>query len=552
VSEQDGDHKNPATPGVQTSGGLRSWVRRRIFGGEDKGVETEAVPGTSPLVTLTVAPTGDGDPGSLLKDVFPGGRTVPIEPVSEIATGGMAVVDRAHERSLLRDVALKRLRPELRGRGSAIQGFLREAQIMGQLDHPNVVPVHALGRDAEGIFFTMKLVEGQTVEELVDDLPDRSLDAHELYDVIEMVTKVCDALAFSHSRGVIHCDVKPSNVMVADFGQVYLMDWGVARLLSVPDEALPIPGLDNQETRNTGHSLGTPAFMAPEQVLGDPSLLDTRTDVFAVGCLMYSILTRHPPYVGRTLFQVLEKAESADYLPLDDACPPGSVPAGLIRIIHKAMADEAIDRYQSIEALRDDLGRFMRGGPEFPQLHFAPGDMILRQGERGDTAYIIESGRVEVLSDRDGQLVRVHVLGAGEVFGEIAILAETTRTATIRAIEPTTLREVDASVLEQELHGMKPWMGALVRSLAERFGSLGEGKQVAHSKEVISWVVMFLESFGEDRDGLRMASISKFFSLFASAGNIEKVQALVPALVIDLAADRMGHPSLADLRGELD
>ena len=551
MSDQDGEQKGQGSPGGDTSGGLRSWVRRRLFGGELKGIETENAPHTSPMVTLTIAPEGGEESGAFLQDIFPGGRPSPVRSVSELATGGMAVVDRAHEGSLQRDVALKRLRPELRGRGAAIKGFLREAQIMGQLDHPNVVPVHALGRDDEGVFFTMKLVEGQTVQELIEDLPDRPLDGHELYDVIDLVNKVCDALAFSHSRGVIHCDVKPSNVMVADFGQVYLMDWGVARLLSTLEEPVKLPTVHPEETRNTGHSLGTPAFMAPEQVLGDPTLLDTRTDVFAVGSLLYSILTRHPPYVGRTLFQVLEKAESAAFMPLNEACPPGSVPAGLIRVVHKAMAEMPEDRYQSIEDLRDDLGRFLRGGPEFPQLRFAAGEVVIREGETGHTAYIVESGRVEVLSNRDGEQVRVHVIGPGEVFGEIAILAATTRTATIRALEPTLLREVDASVLQQELHGMKPWMGALVRSLAERFGSLGDTNQASGAQEVIAWVLMYLETFGDEVDGARQGSIERFFSLFGRAGNPEKLQALVPGLHVNTTNDLMRHADLDALRREL-
>ncbi len=532
---------------TQTSGGLRSWVRRRLFGGR---TENFAVETSSPMVTLTIGPDGeDAEAAALLEEILPEGRCIPPHPLDEIATGGMAVVDLAQEQSLRRQVALKRLRPELRGRGGALRGFLREAQIMGQLDHPNVVPVHAIGSDLDGVFFTMKFVDGQTLEELIEDLPARALDMHELFDVIDVVIKVCDALAFAHSRGVIHCDVKPSNVMIADFGQVYLMDWGVARLVGDASDQLPfISAGGDQSTRATGHSLGTPAFMAPEQVLGDPKALDGRTDVFAVGALLYALLARQPPYVGPTLFRVLELAESADFPPLDEALPAGSVPAALIRIVHRAMSRLPEERHPTIETLRDELGRFLRGGPEFPQINFAAGEVVMRQGETGETAYIVESGHLEVLSERGGVQKRVHVLGPGDVFGEVALLAASTRTATIRAMEVSVLREVDADALAQEVDGLKPWMGSLVRSLADRFRSLGEERVPATAEQLAAWSAMYLESYGE-KVGLsgRRAPLPPFFALHPYAGNATKLAALVPELRVDEAAGTVEVDSLETL-----
>lgn len=540
MSDEDKHADDAAHVGTQTSGGLRSWVRRRLFGQRTENLTTD---GMSPLVTLTVGPEGGEDPEALalVHDVLPGGRCIPPRPVEEIATGGMAVVDLAHEQSLRRNVALKRLRPELRGRGPALRGFLREAQIMGQLDHPNVVPVHAIGSDEEGIFFSMKLVDGQTLEQLIDDLPDRPLDMHELYDTIDLVIKVCDALAFAHSRGVIHCDVKPSNVMIADFGQVYLMDWGVARLVGDPENHPPvITGASTEQTRATGHSLGTPAFMAPEQVLGDPRNLSERTDVFAVGALLYALLSRHPPYVGPTLFRVLELAEVANFVPLDEACPAGSCPAALVRIVHRAMSRAPEDRHASIEDLRDDLGRFLRGGPEFPKIELAEGEVLIRQGETGETAYIVESGHLEVLAHRGGTSKRVHVLGPGEVFGEVALLAASKRTATIRAVEPSTLREVDAEALSQEIDGMKPWMGALVRSLADRFRSLGAERVPATAEQMAAWCWMYVEAFGVREPGEPLsAPLRRFFELHPYAGNATKLDALVPEIEVDEAGDRI-------------
>jgi serine/threonine-protein kinase len=189
----------------------------------------------------------------------------------------------------------------------AEQRFLREARLTGALQHPGIVPVHNLGRLADGrLFYTMKLVRGRTLAELLRDEPD---GPERLPRLLAVVEKVCQAVAYAHSRGVIHRDLKPSNVMVGQFGEVQVMDWGLAKELSrtepavVPDEATEdVETVGRVEEAaglsRAGAALGTPAYMPPEQAAGDWDIVDERADVFALGAILCQALTGQPPYQG--------------------------------------------------------------------------------------------------------------------------------------------------------------------------------------------------------------------------------------------------------------
>jgi serine/threonine-protein kinase len=376
---------------------------------------------------------------------------------SELAGGGMGVIHRATDRSLARTVAQKRLVPELAHSEDNAQLLVREALVTAKLDHPNVVPVHDIGVGDDGqVYFTMKLVEGRTLADWIASRPEgESPEWEELLDQIDVVIKVCDALSFAHARGVLHCDIKPANIMVGDYGQVYLMDWGIARLL-------------DSERGSTGSSktiVGTPAYMPPEQAAGEA--LDERSDVFALGALLYHVVTGRPPYRALEYKSVLVQAVLCDPEPAIERAP--WTPPALSRVIMKALAREPVDRYASVPAFRAAIVRFVRGGEAFERLVFPPGETIVREGEEGDFAFILEAGRCEV--SIDGR--RVREMGPGEVFGEMAILRSGRRTATVRALERTTVRRIAGSAVREELDGMKPWMGALLRALAARLDERG-------------------------------------------------------------------------------
>jgi serine/threonine-protein kinase len=252
----------------------------------------------------------------------------------------MGCVLRARDPDLDRDLAIKVLlapaaRPEQERR------FLEEARVGGQLQHPGVVPVYDVGRDHDRRpYFTMKLVEGRTLAALLQERP---APAHDLPRFVAIFEQVAQALAFAHSRGVIHRDLKPSNVMVGAFGEVQLMDWGLAKRLGAgasdhldgaatgPDAAAAPP---EGERTEPGAALGSPAYMPPEQANGLIDEIDARSDVFGLGAILCQILTGQPPYVSSPNGRALDKARAGDVteaLARLDGCGADSELTGLAR-----------------------------------------------------------------------------------------------------------------------------------------------------------------------------------------------------------------------------
>lgn len=403
----------------------------------------------------------------------------PFTNMGEIGSGGMGTVLRAWDHDLNRVVAIKRVKAKLSSDPLVVERFMAEARISSQLDHPNIVPVHTLVRDQAGVcFLVMKLVEGRTLTRVLDEfsgpLTHSSLDA-----LIEIFHKVCDAVSFAHSRGVVHRDLKPDNIMVGTYGQVYVMDWGLAKVfarsehteqesvLTVMRPAAPVAG------RSRTGPIGTPWYMAPEQALELDDEIDERTDVFLLGAVLYQMLTGVPPYRGGTMMNVLYRAINADVTAPDVVSPARCIPKGLSRIVLKAMQSEPAKRYQTARALRDDLEGFLRGDGRFPTKTFSVGERIISQGQRGEAAYLILSGRCMASRDVDGEHVRLREMGPGEVFGELAIVSDRPTSASVDALENLTVKVVTRESLTENL-GLDTWLGVVVRCLAERFRDASE------------------------------------------------------------------------------
>ncbi len=252
----------------------------------------------------------------------------------EIARGGMGAILKGRDPDLGRDIAVKVLLETHQGKTELVQRFVEEAQIAGQLQHPGITPVYELGQFADKRpYFTMKLVKGKTLAAL---LAARQEAADDRTKFVGIFAQICQTLAYAHARGVIHRDLKPANVMVGAFGEVQVMDWGLAKVLKeggVADEKASqerqrpevsiiqtqrSSGSDTPEfgsNTQAGSVLGTPAYMAPEQARGAVDLVDTRADVFGLGALLCEILTGRPPFTGKNA-EAMRKAQTAQ---LDDA-----------------------------------------------------------------------------------------------------------------------------------------------------------------------------------------------------------------------------------------
>ena len=290
--------------------------------------------------------------------------------LGSIGEGSHGEVHVAKDLELRRKVALKRLRAaDVR----KVSRFVTEAQITAQLDHPNIVPVYGLEVSGQGVAaYTMKLVEGRTLRQVIDAATQAAGDSREaLATRLEHLLKCCDAVAFAHDKGVIHRDLKPANVMIGRFGEVFVMDWGIARVLSLPEPEMELPDATTdaqgpvdvtpENRTRVGAVMGTPAFMAPEQAAGDAEGLSPATDVYALGLILYEIVTLRRAYGGRSVDEILERARAGLKRPA--RTPKGAPPLepDLLAIIDKATALDPADRYSNARWLAADLRRLLRG-----------------------------------------------------------------------------------------------------------------------------------------------------------------------------------------------
>jgi formylglycine-generating enzyme required for sulfatase activity/serine/threonine protein kinase len=310
----------------------------------------------------------------------------------EIAHGGMGAVLGVWDEDLRRHLAMKVMRARGAGLGGAapqrdeklLARFLEEAQVTGQLDHPGIVPVHELGLDLEGrVYFTMKLVKGQTLKEVFGELA-QGVGGWTQARVLGLLLKVCEAMSYAHAKGVIHRDLKPSNVMIGRFGEVFVMDWGLAKVLGRADEkdirvrtegALMTTAVQSDrqarsdETPDSplytmdGDVVGTPAYMPPEQARGEVEALGPHSDVYALGAMLYHLIAGHMPYLPpgtrATNYAVWRWVQSGPPQPLHEIAP--ETPAELVAICEKAMAREIARRYPDTAELAQDLSAYVEG-----------------------------------------------------------------------------------------------------------------------------------------------------------------------------------------------
>jgi len=282
------------------------------------------------------------------------------EIVRRLATGGMGTIFLAHDNGLKREVALKVLTlPD--ASGALVERLLQEAQTVAQLEHPAIIPIHDVGRLPDGrVFYAMKYVQGKTLEEY-------RTPAIPLNELLRLLPRVCDAVAFAHSHGILHRDLKPSNIMVGPFGEVLVMDWGIAtrQVRGVAHDESNPSGVEaiSSSPEMTGHGVivGTPAYMSPEQASTDGSTLDTRTDVYGLGAVLYFVLTGRPPATGGSSEEILQRVQSGQIKPPRARDP--DIPHRLEAICLKALATNPFARYQRADAMARDLQLYLEGLP---------------------------------------------------------------------------------------------------------------------------------------------------------------------------------------------
>ncbi len=392
----------------------------------------------------------------------------------EISSGELSLIEEAFDTNLLRTLAKKSVQTDKRSDKVACGRVVEEAQITAQLDHPHIVPVHELLIDKDDrLCFTMKMVQGTTLSDLLHQKSCADTTEKDLFFQLQVLLKVCDAVSFAHSRGVIHRDLKPENIMVGSFGQVYLMDWGIALLTdgkrpapkrqpTPMDESRDHYGLLNEH----GVINATIKYMAPEQAHGDIRMLGEHTDVFGLGVILYEILTHRPPYTQELLNDAIHAALEGRFPP-PERVVDHDLPPRLCGIVRKAMAVDPADRYPTAADLKNDIEGFLQSGWQFERRIFPAGSVIVREEEPGNEAFVITAGRCRVTKMVDGHPKLLEEMGVGDVFGEIAVFTRRHRTATVEAIEPVTVKVITQANFEEDL-GMNFWLGLFAKALGER------------------------------------------------------------------------------------
>jgi serine/threonine-protein kinase len=324
------------------------------------------------------------------------------------ATGGIGRVWLAHDSDLGRDVALKELRPERADRGALHARFLQEARITGQLEHPGIVPVYELIRQSEKgqPFYTMRFVRGRTLAEAAQAYHDNRRAGHagtlELPTLLNAFVMVCNTVAYAHARGVLHRDLKGQNVILGDFGEVVVLDWGLAKVLGqaeVEAGTAPVMLDEDSEWHRTmpGQALGTPAYMAPEQALGRQDLIDCRTDVYGLGAILYEILTGHPPFAGRDLQTLLRQVRHEEPVPPRECWP--DVPPAVEAVCLRALAKNPAERYASAA----DVAREVQ---QWQEVQRRQAEEALRTERDFISAILDTVAALVVVVDREGRIVR--------------------------------------------------------------------------------------------------------------------------------------------------
>ncbi len=396
----------------------------------------------------------------------------------QIGQGGMATIYKAYHIGLKHSTVLKVILPEIMDDHDMVTRFVEEARITSQLQHGNIVPVNDIGiLSNERIFYSMYLVEGEELEAILKQLVSGDVAYEKKYNIHSLLTifrKVCDACAFAHSKKILHRDIKPDNIMIGNFGDVYLMDWGLAaREESIGEDV----EMDDDLSQSTAvikllderdqYIRATPAYMSPEQAYGKTSTLDRRTDIFLLGATLYAIATLCEPYTGDTLAEAMSYARTCNFIPPNERAPERNIPDDLCSIIMRAMQENPEDRYQTVEEMCVDIDAFINGNAISIKKSFRSGTFLIREGDVGNEAYVITEGKVEVNKMIDDIKVNLRTLGPGDCVGELAVISPAPRSATVMALGDVEVIVINENIIKQGIEKLPSWMTKIIQSLVE-------------------------------------------------------------------------------------
>ena len=344
-----------------------STARGNVLSGRedaDKRIEPESNP------TLRIH--YDDAAGQDMPDVMRPREGSKYRYIRTLGRGGMKVVLEVHDNDTMRNVAMALL-PDISTRSKLELGqFLREARLTAGLEHPNIVPVHDIGMDSSGSpYFTMKLLRGRTLAVVLKKLAENDpeyVNNYKFDNLMRIFMRICNAIDFAHSKGVLHLDLKPENVQIGDYGEVLVLDWGLARKITPNQNDVPKINTKTRVMKRLGTTAngesqinGTPGYMAPEQIRGAKNACSEQTDVYSLGAILYAMITFKNPIQNGEVEKMLQDTLDGNILPPSQRVKDREIPYGIEAVVIKAMNVNPADRYPSVRALRNEVMNYIDG-----------------------------------------------------------------------------------------------------------------------------------------------------------------------------------------------
>ncbi len=432
-----------------------------------------------------------------------------------LVAGGMGAVYKSFDRNLQRISAMKMILPAFKNNRPALTDFITEAKVTGLLEHPNIIPVHDLGflPDA-GVFFTMKLVRGEDLRSVLTEIESENpeyIEKFNTYALLNIFRKVCDAVSYAHSFNILHRDIKPHNIMVGPYGEVLLMDWGISLYIGKPGEESEFFPREYADIISTPEKevnspiKGSPAYMSPEQVSGNPYLLGVESDVFLLGATLYHMFTLKAPYTGENILEIAGKAKDGDLVSPAVRNPHVQIPEELCRIIMRATAADKADRYPDVESLAEDIDALISGKwSQQTKKSFMPGELLMKEGAAGDEAYLILDGSVQVVKQAEGRKIVLGTLSRGNIVGEMSLISDEMRTASVEALEKTEAAVLTKELVSQNLKKLPPYMEKIVSTLTRRLQTANADIHPYAKSDCTNIVLKHLRLLFKDRAGDRI------------------------------------------------